>query len=80
MFRFEKGSRFSHNFALSMLDIPYAIEIETSYESFVTTCPICDFENTFNRVFDLKEREPIAFKEVACEDCGNPFNINNGRE
>ncbi len=60
-----------------MPDIPYATETETSYENFVAICPICGFRNIFNRVSDLKEVEPIAFKQVACEDCGKPFNINN---
>ena len=73
----ESTGQLSDNTTPSMPDIPYATEMKPSYENFVAVCPICDFRNIFSRVSDLKEREPIAFKQVACEDCGKPFNINN---
>lgn len=60
-----------------MNDIRYATEMSTSYENFYSRCPWCKHENVFNRVSDLEDVEPIAYKEVRCQKCEKPFAINN---
>ena len=64
-----------------MTDIPYAVEITTTYENFIADCPHCSHRNVYNRASDLKDLAPIAFKEVACTNasCGKLFRINNDR-
>lgn len=61
-----------------MTAIPYARRRRTSYENFTAECPWCGGENVFNRVSDLREVTPIAFRTVAClnPECGKQFNIN----
>jgi len=56
----------------------YATKTEPTYENFIAVCPHCNYENVYNRVSDLKTREPIDFKEVVClnENCRRAFNIN----
>jgi len=58
--------------------IPYAEKKRTSYENFVAQCPWCGEESIFNRVTDLKDLSPIAFRTVSClsPSCRKPFNIN----
>ena len=60
-----------------MSDIRYATETRVSYENFYAPCPWCNYENVFNRVSDLKDVEPVAYKEVRCQECKEPFAINN---
>jgi hypothetical protein len=55
---------------------PYSKKISSNYENFVAVCPICEVENTYNRVTDLKTIEPISFKTVKCFKCNQNFNIN----
>ena len=63
---------------LRMNQMPYATEKRTSYENFAAVCPCCGKCSIFNRVSDLKECDPIAFKTVQClsPSCSKPFNIN----
>jgi hypothetical protein len=55
---------------------PYSKKISSNYENFIAVCPICEVENTYNRVTDLKTIEPISFKTVKCFKCNQNFNIN----
>jgi hypothetical protein len=52
--------------------------IEMSYENIVAVCPFCGERNTFNRVSDLNDLNPIASKEVQCSNnnCKMKFRIN----
>lgn len=61
-----------------MSQVPYATEKRTSYENFAAVCPRCGEWSIFNRVSDLNECGPIAFKTVQClsPSCSKPFNIN----
>ena len=61
-----------------MAEIPYATEKEYTYENFIARCPLCGFRNIFNRVTDLRDTEPIGFREVVClnDQCKQKFNIN----
>jgi hypothetical protein len=36
---------------------PYSKKISSNYENFIAVCPICEVENTYNRVTDLKTLE-----------------------
>jgi hypothetical protein len=45
---------------------PYSKKISSNYENFIAVCPICEVENTYNRVTDLKTTKPISFKTVKC--------------
>ncbi len=60
-----------------MAGIPYAEEIQTTYENFTAHCPMCGFKNIFNRASDFEYLKPIAHKQVVClnRDCGQPFII-----
>jgi hypothetical protein len=60
-----------------MSDVPYATEKDASYENFLAKCPSCGYTNIFNRVTDLKDTSPIAFKIVHCFNvsCKKPFKI-----
>jgi len=61
-----------------MDDAVYATRKHTSYENFEAECPHCSYWNIFNRVSDLKDITPIAFRKVRClnSDCNKEFNIN----
>jgi hypothetical protein len=61
-----------------MAEIPYATEKDSTYENFTARCPLCGFRNIFNRGSDLKETDPIGFREVVClnDQCKQKFNIN----
>src|SRR5689334_15442248 len=50
---------------------------DASYENLYANCPWCGRENIFNRVTDLKTRDPIAGRNVVCEhnDCGRTFRL-----
>jgi hypothetical protein len=52
--------------------------MRATYENFYATCPRCSRENIFNRASDLKDRQPIDFREVVClfAECSKPFVIN----
>jgi hypothetical protein len=60
------------------MDFLYATQKETNYENFEATCPYCDHLNIYNRVSDLADTTPIAFRTVSCqnEQCSKQFNIN----
>jgi hypothetical protein len=60
-----------------MGNIPVAKTIKTSYENFIAECPFCEKKNTFNRASDLKTFEPIAGRDVSCqnENCRKAFRI-----
>lgn len=60
-----------------MTKIRYATEMSTSHQNFYARCPWCKYENVFNRVSDLEDIELIAYKEVHCQKCEEPFAINN---
>jgi hypothetical protein len=57
--------------------IPHATNRTVSYENFNAECPICGFQNVFNRVSDLQDTSPIANKQVVClrSACGQTFCI-----
>ena len=61
-----------------MESVPYATDKETNYENFIAICPHCYFKNIFNRITDLRDTNPIAFREVRClnDSCRKQFNIN----
>ena len=61
-----------------MEHIPRAKDIQTSYENFIARCPWCGGENIFNRASDLKDFQPIDYREVSClnPDCSKPFYLN----
>jgi len=54
----------------------YSRKMRTDYENFIAVCPICDFENIYNRITDLKTIEYIDFMTVNCFNCNRDFNIN----
>ncbi len=56
-------------------------EIESTYENVHATCPHCGQRNIFNQVSDLHTGEPIAGREVTCdnEQCGRSFWITSDR-
>jgi len=58
-------------------EILYSKQMGSTYENFIADCPNCGMTNTFNRASDLQTFQPIGFREVACEACKRPFNINN---
>lgn len=60
-----------------MTNIRSATEMRASYENFYARCPWCESENVFNRMSNLEDVEPIAYKEVCCLKCKKPFAINN---
>lgn len=57
--------------------IPDTTAKRTSYENIVAECPHCSTENNFNRATDLETFQPIAEKDVRCQEdsCGTPFRI-----
>lgn len=57
--------------------IPNAQEKRATYENFIASCPICSFENIFNRASDLNGGGLISHKQVVCQNinCAKPFNI-----
>lgn len=55
--------------------MPHAKIKKYNYENVWVDCPICQFENIFNRVSDLKEHTPIVSKKVNCFNCKSTFNI-----
>lgn len=59
-----------------MGEVPYATVKRTTYENFVAACPVCERENIYNRASDLKTFELVPFREVKCNYCRKPFNIN----
>ncbi len=59
------------------MNYPYSQKMLPTYENFIAVCPTCNFENTYNRITDLKEIEPISFMTVKCFGCHHLFNINN---
>jgi hypothetical protein len=56
--------------------IPYSTNTEATFENFIAACPICGFRNIFNRASDFRTFEPMDFREVTCQECSRPFNIN----
>jgi hypothetical protein len=44
--------------------------------TFEAECPYCSHWNIFNRISDLNDTQPIAFKTVACTSCHKRFTIN----
>lgn len=58
---------------------PYSKKISRNYENFIAVCPICEVENTYNRVTDLKTTKPISFKTVKCFKCNQNFNIHRDK-
>ncbi|MGO9096026.1 MAG: hypothetical protein ACLQGV_12455 [Bryobacteraceae bacterium] len=50
-------------------------ETSPTYENFVAKCPGCEATNIFNRASDLHTFRPIAFRQVNCQRCSQPFNI-----
>jgi len=62
----------------SIVDVPYARNQWPNYENFVAECPHCGHVNVFNPRSDLRDCNPIDFREVTCqqEECRRPFNIN----
>lgn len=54
----------------------YSQKMRTDYENFIAVCPICDFENIYNRKTDLKTIRYIDFMTVNCFNCHRSFNIN----
>jgi hypothetical protein len=60
------------------MELPYAREIDPSYENFKATCPVCGSLNIFNRATDFADLGLISFKTVNClnSSCGQQFNIN----
>jgi hypothetical protein len=58
-------------------DLPIAENRRPSYENFVAECPWCLQDNIFNRATDLHTFEPIAGRNVSCQnaDCRKPFRI-----
>lgn len=49
----------------------------TSYENIYAKCPVCGYENTFNRVEDLKTTKTIVGQSVHClnESCRHLFRV-----
>lgn len=56
--------------------IPHSISTEAAFENPIAVCPGCGYRNIFNRAIDLPTFVPIDFRQVRCQRCGCPFNIN----
>lgn len=58
------------------MTIPYSISTEATFENLVAVCPGCSYRNIFNRATDLQTFAPVDFRQVSCQECGCPFNVN----
>jgi len=55
---------------------PYATTTAFTHENITAACPLCHHSNTFNRVTDLRDTNPVDLKRVRCQSCAEPFFIN----
>ena len=59
------------------MTVPYARNMDPTYENFEAECPHCGVSNIFNRASDLRTFQPISLRTVKCQKCNRPFKINN---
>lgn len=62
---------------MSSIPVAWRKHDRGGYENFVADCPVCNTENTFNRVSDLGTTEVIDGKDVECQnpECAKPFRV-----
>lgn len=58
------------------MTIRYSTSTEATFENLIAVCPDCSYRNIFNRATDLQTFAPVDFRQVSCQQCGCPFNIN----